>query len=198
MKTKNWVSVLWPNFNTAKPNIAVVMVNLWAKDCIYPCGLARWIDHWQQCILCSNESTFITDPSNDCKEGETPTEQQLCCRLCWRCRTSDTGRIECGVLEVKQENSCRPLMAHITWCSISTVETIIGEHVHLIPSFDGDGPDEWMVIPSLPQGCIEQRHREINGTITSILAHKVSVVASNGRTTQTNLTFHVHYIPTGI
>ena len=41
---------------------------------------------------------------------------------------------------------------------------------------------------------------EINGTITSILAHtSFTVVASNAAgLTQTNLTFHVHYIPTGI
>ena len=94
-----------------------------------------------------------TDPSDDCKEGETLVDGN--------CVAASTGadvppipvEIECGVLEVKEENSCRPLMAPTSLdYGVSTVENIIGEHVHLIPSFDGDGPDEWMVIPSLPQG----------------------------------------------
>ena len=143
-----------------------------------------------------------TDPSDDCKEGETLVDGN--------CVAASTGadeppipvEIECGVLEVKEENSCRPLMAPTSLdYGVSTVETIIGEHVHLIPSFDGDGPDEWMVIPSLPQGLVlNNATGEINGTITSILAQtSFTVVASNAAgLTQTNLTFHVHYIPTGI
>ena len=143
-----------------------------------------------------------TDPIDDCKEGETLVDGN--------CVAASTGadeppipvEIECGVLEVKEENSCRPLMAPTSLdYGVSTVETIIGEHVHLIPSFDGDGPDEWMVIPSLPQGLVlNNATGEINGTITSILAQtSFTVVASNAAgLTQTNLTFHVHYIPTGI
>ena len=117
-----------------------------------------------------------TEPSDDCKEDETLVDGN-----CVPASTVDDEppipvEIECGVLEVKEANgSCRPLMAPTSLdYGVSTVETIIGEHVHLIPSFDGDGPDEWMVIPSLPQGLVlNNATGEINGTITSIpFAHK--------------------------
>ena len=91
--------------------------------------------------------------------------------------------------------------AYVLDYGVSTVETIIGEHVHLIPSFDGDGPDEWMVLPSLPQGLVlNNATGEINGTVTGALSQtSYTVIAYNAAgLTQTNLTFYVHYIPTGI
>ena len=110
--------------------------------------------------------------------------------------------VECGILEIKEANECRPLMPPTSLdYGVSNVESIIGEHVHLIPSFDGDGPDEWTITPSLPQGLLlNNATGEINGTVQSIIPQtNYTVFASNAAgLTHINLTFHISDVPPGI
>ena len=142
------------------------------------------------------------ESNESCNENERLVDGE-----CVRDSQIDDGpslpvEVECGILEIKEANECRPLMPPTSLdYGVSTVESIIGEHVHLIPSFDGDGPDEWTVIPSLPQGLLlNNATGEINGTVQSIIPQtNYTVFASNAAgLTQTNLTFHISDVPPGI
>ena len=109
--------------------------------------------------------------------------------------------VVCEELEVKDANICRPLQPPSSLdYGIATLDGTIGDAVHLIPSFIGDGPDEWVVIPSLPQGLVlSNLTGVINGTMDNVMEPTTyTVFASNAAgMVQTNLTITVHDLPPG-
>ena len=87
----------------------------------------------------------------------------------------------CTPLEVEVEEGCRPLQppSNLHYNIDSNIS--LGDSIHWIPSFDGDGPDTWSVVPELPTGIhLNRDSGEISGTILEILGVSEFVIfASN-------------------
>ncbi len=88
---------------------------------------------------------------------------------------------DCTPLEVEVEEGCRPLQppSNLQYNIDSNIS--LGDSIHWIPSFDGDGPDAWSVIPELPSSIhLNRDSGEISGAILEIPeVSEFVIVASN-------------------
>ncbi len=109
--------------------------------------------------------------------------------------------VECSSIEVKVEEGCRPMVApiHLDY-GIAEFNFHIGDAIHLIPSFSGDGPDHWAVNPTLPNGInINSESGVISGVALEIQdSENYSIIASNNVGTAIfNLSIIVFDMPPG-
>jgi len=71
----------------------------------------------------------------------------------------------CSPSEVEEDSRCRPMLPPSALdYGIQSIQATIGDNVHLIPSFSGDGPNQWAVSPFLPSGLVlDNVTGEVNG-----------------------------------
>mgnify|MGYP002847685942 CR=1 FL=1 len=110
--------------------------------------------------------------------------------------------VECSSLEVEVEEGCRPLTPPTQLdFGVEEFKFHIGDSIHLIPSFSGDGPDHWAVNPALPNGLnINSDSGEISGVVLEIQdSVTYAIIASNNAGTTTyNLSIIVIDMPPGL
>ena len=110
--------------------------------------------------------------------------------------------VECNSLEVAVEEGCRPMTPPTQLgFGLEEFNFIIGDSIHLIPSFSGDGPDHWAVSPSLPNGLnIDSDSGEITGVVLEIQdsVYYTIIASNNAGTIAHNISIIVIDTPPGM
>lgn len=102
---------------------------------------------------------------------------------------------DCSVLQIWRDDDCHALMApqNLTYGQ-EILQWAIGENHTLTPSFDGDGPDSWTVMPTFPSFITMD---ENSGEITALAQGEHSsvtytiIASNNAGVSITNLTISV-------